>query len=77
MCSALSGSGIDLNVLVACKSRVLGRRKLNHRKGRNLTVSPSFVQCSYFRVSGGDGTRFSFPSSWLRRPRFKFGVFLQ
>ena len=24
MCSALSGSGIDLNVLVACKSRVLG-----------------------------------------------------
>ena len=24
MCSALSSSGIDLNVLVACKSRVLG-----------------------------------------------------
>ena len=47
--------------------------KTQPSEGSQFDRVPSFVQCSYFRVVGGDGTRFGFPCSWLRRPRFKFG----
>ena len=36
----LGGSGIHLNVLVSCKSRVLGGRKLNHMRGHYYKAYP-------------------------------------